>query len=223
MTFSLSDSKIFIFCGEYGSGKTQVALNYSKFLAKAYGKSYLVDLDIVNPFFRSRDSAEDLRKKGVEVIFNQRYLYADLPALPPEVIGCFTSDKPVVIDVGGDDGAIVLGRYYHHLQKAGFEFWMVINEKRPFTSTVEGIKAIKERIERKSRLKVTGFINNTNLGELTEVEDILKGQELVQKAAEELNLKVVFTAAKKELVEDIKEKINTKVFPIEIDYKLPWL
>ncbi|SES62562.1 ATP-binding protein [Anaerobranca gottschalkii] len=219
----LSKSKVFIFCGEFGSGKTQVALNFSKYLAKTYGKSYLVDLDIVNPFFRSRDSAEDLRENNVEVIFNQRYGTADLPALPPEVIGCFTSDKPVVIDVGGDDGAIVLGRYYHHLQKTGYEFWMVINEKRPFTSTVEGIKTIKERIERKSRLKVTGLINNTNLGELTEIEDILLGQELVEKAGEELGLNVVFTGAKGELAEKLKEKINTKVFPIEIDYKLPWL
>lgn len=216
-------SKLFIFCGEYGSGKTQVAINYSKFLAKNHGRAKIVDLDIVNPFFRTRDSLKDLSSHNVEVIYNKEYGEADLPALPPEVLSSFSTKEPVVFDVGGDDGAIVLGRYYHHIQKSDFEFWMVINEKRPYTSTVEGIRAIKENIERKSRLKVTGLINNSNLGELTSIDDILDGEQLVLKAAKELNLKVVFSSAKAEFIEELRGKLNTEIFPIELDYKLPWL
>lgn len=215
--------QLYIFCGEYGSGKTQVAVNYSKYLAKSHGRSKLVDLDIVNPFFRSRDSVLDLADHNVDVIYNKEYGEADLPALPPEVISSFSTKDPVVFDVGGDDGAIVLGRYFHHILKADYEFWMVINEKRPFTSTVEGIKTIKERIELKSRLKVTGLINNSNLGEITTTEDILNGYQLVKRASEQLNLEVVFTAAKSEFAEELKGKLNTKVFPIDLDYKLPWL
>ena len=216
-------AQLYIFCGEYGSGKTQVAVNYSKFLAKNHGRSKLVDLDIVNPFFRSRDSVLDLADHNVDVIYNKEYGEADLPALPPEVIRSFSTKDPVVFDVGGDDGAIVLGRYYHQISKSDHEFWMVVNEKRPFTSTVEGIKTIKERIELKSRLKVTGLINNSNLGELTTLGDILNGYELVKKASEELNLKLIFSSAKTEFAEELKGKLKTEIFPIDLDYKLPWL
>lgn len=216
-------ARLYIFCGEYGSGKTQVAVNYSKFLAKSHNRAKLVDLDIVNPFFRSRDSVLDLASHNVEVIFNKEYGEADLPALPPEIFSSFNTKDPVVFDVGGDDGAIVLGRYYQKISKTDHELWMVVNEKRPFTSTVEGIKTIKERIELKSRLQVTGLINNTNLGELTTLDDILNGYKLVKKASEELNLKLVFSTAKSEFVEDLRGKLNTEVFPIDLDYKLPWL
>ncbi|QNO16181.1 ATP-binding protein [Alkalicella caledoniensis] len=216
-------SRLFIFCGEYGSGKTQVAVNYSKYLAKKHKRAKLVDLDIVNPFFRSRDSLKELKESQVDVIFNKEYGEADLPALPPEVISSFVTEEPVVFDVGGDDGAVVLGRYYYKITQTDHEFWMVVNTNRPYTSTVEGIRTIKERIEKKSRLKITGLINNSNLGELTEVEHILEGEELVLKAAQELKLKTIFTAVKTELVDDVKDKLKTEIFPVQLDYKLPWL
>ncbi len=216
-------SSLYIFCGEYGSGKTQVSLNYSKYLAKEKNSAKLVDLDIVNPFFRSRDSVNDLEKYNVEVVYNKEYGQADLPALAPEIITSFNGKQPVVFDVGGDDGAIVLGRYYHQIIKTDYEFWMVVNSNRPFTSTVEGIKVIKERIEKKSRLKITGLINNSNLGELTTPELIIEGEKLVISAGESLGLRVVFTTALREFVLDLNGKLKTDIFPIDLDYKLPWL
>ena len=216
-------SRLFIFCGEFGSGKTQVAMNYSKYLAKEHKGAKLVDLDIVNPFFRSRDSVKELNANQVEVVFNREYGESDLPALAPEVLSSFVTKDPVVFDVGGDDGAIVLGRYYYKITETDHEFWMVVNNNRPYTSTVEGIGIIKERIEKKSRLKITGLINNSNLADITEAQHVLDGEKLVLEAAEKFGLSVPFTAVKAELLDEVKDKLKTKVFPLDIDYKLPWL
>ncbi|WP_353892351.1 ATP-binding protein [Proteinivorax hydrogeniformans] len=214
--------KVYIFCGEYGSGKTQVSVNYSIDLAKKHDVS-IVDLDIVNPYFRARDNTKKLENSGVKVIFNKHLAQADLPALPPEVLSAFEKNDSVsVFDVGGDDGSVVLGRYSKHLKNADHELFMVVNGNRPFTSSVEGIRELKDRIERLSKLKVTGLINNTNVGELTEAEQVLEGEKLTLKAGQELNIPVIFTAVRKDMISEVEGELSTKAFPLDIEYKLPW-
>ncbi|WP_350344693.1 ATP-binding protein [Proteinivorax tanatarense] len=215
--------KVYIFCGEYGSGKTQVSVNYSIHLAKNFDVS-IVDLDIVNPYFRARDNTKKLENKGVKVIFNKHLAQADLPALPPEVVSSFNKEDSIsVFDVGGDDGSVVLGRYSNNLKNIEYELFMVVNGNRPFTSTVEGITELKERIEKLSKLKVTALINNTNVGELTEPEQIIEGEKLTYKAAEEIGVPVAFTAVRGDLVTKVEENLKADIFPLEIEYKLPWL
>ena len=136
-------SKIHITVGHYGSGKTEFSVNYALFLKKTHDKVILVDLDIVNPYFRSNDARAILENAGVAVIApDYAGTNVDIPVLPPEVMRIFNEpDAQVVIDVGGDDdGAIALGRYKQFFDRADYEMNLVVNTRRPLSSTVEEIK-----------------------------------------------------------------------------------
>jgi hypothetical protein len=121
-----------VIVGDYGSGKTEFALNLAKTMAGGQGLT-LVDLDIVNPYFRSREATELLESLGVEVVYNRDYRTADLPALSPRIDAVLSGPGTVILDVGGDGGAVVLGRYRHQLLRQQAEVWQVVNCLRPFT------------------------------------------------------------------------------------------
>ena len=166
-----------VFCGHYGAGKTNVAVNFA-IASRGTGRTtYLADVDIVNPYFRAADAAEMLRREGVEPLIP---LFAnsnvDIPALPPLLTSLLEGDgdEKIVIDVGGDDGAVVLGRYAEAIRRRGYEMICVVNRFRPLTAlpgdAVEGVR----EIEAASGLRVTGIVNNSSLGEETSADDILR-------------------------------------------------
>ena len=165
-----------VICGHYGAGKTNVAVNLAIAACKEGRHVYLADVDIVNPYFRAADAAEMLKKDGVEPLIP---LFAnsnvDIPALPPLLTSLLEGDgdERVIIDVGGDDGAVVLGRYAEAIRRRGYEMICVVNGYRPLTESPEDAVAGAREIETASGLRVTAIVNDSSLGEETTAEDIL--------------------------------------------------
>lgn len=168
-----SDKPIYILCGHYGVGKTNVSVELAHRL-KSEGDRHvmLLDFDIVNPYFRSADNAEELTDAGVEVILpDYANTNVDLPTLPPQVSRVFETECTAVFDVGGDDsGATALGTYRSRIEAKGYELYVVVNACRPYVRETEDALSMIRAIEQTSGLKATGIINNTNLGVETEAE-----------------------------------------------------
>ena len=209
-------SKIHITVGHYGSGKTEFSVNYALFLKKTHDKVILVDLDIVNPYFRSNDARKILEDAGITVIApDYAGTNVDIPVLPPEVMRIFNEpDAQVVIDVGGDDdGAIALGRYKQFFDRADYEMNLVVNTRRPLSSTVEEIIEMKENIEITSRHSVTAVIADTNIADETTKEIIEEGYKITKQAADEMNLPVKYVVSM--IDADFNDDVNNKLFKIE--------
>ncbi|WP_139905815.1 ATP-binding protein [Clostridium thermarum] len=219
-------SRIRIFTGHFGSGKTEIAINFARGLALQNIKTCLVDIDIVNPYFCVRDLREELEEVGIRLIAsNPHFSNAELAVVPAEVVSVFNDkSRHVIIDVGGDDsGAAVLGRYYQYFTLEPYEMYFVINNNRPFTSNLEDTKEYIKTIERASRLKVTHLISNTNMSYETTVEDILKGDKLAGELSKELNIPYRYTVCKRDFIDEIKGKVAGEILPIDIYMRPEWL
>lgn len=222
----LVNKKIFILSGHFGSGKTEIAINLAIFLRKKYGKVAINDLDIINPYFRSRDVSDIFKQHDIELISPKgRFATADLPIVSAEMYRVLHDHQyRLVVDAGGDkDGAMALGQYYSEWKELYPELLFVLNGNRPYVSTLEGAIETIRQIENASRLKVTGIINNSNLGNETTMDDIVKGYELSSKLSEKLRIPLVLTAISAHLEKEAEEfsKSHAAWF-IERFMKLPW-
>ncbi len=203
--------RITVFSGHYGSGKTNVALSVALGLARSGQSVTVADLDIVNPYFRTKDSARELEKAGIELICSD---YAntnvDIPALPQSMYA-ITDDRSrkVVVDLGGDDrGALALGRLAPAiLEENDFDLFAVINMFRPLTKTAEETVGVMKEIEAASGLRFTGLVNNSNLGEETTPETVLSSLPYAEETARLTGLPIVMTTVEKELYPLLEEKI----------------
>lgn len=211
-------NRLKIVTGHFGSGKTEFALNL---VMQAGGKRTIVDLDTVNPYYRTADAENILAQKGISLIAPQfANTNVDIPALPGAVLSVF-ADKEVsaVFDVGGDeDGALALGRYNRFFLQEPHDMYFVVNTKRPLTRTKEDILTILREVETASRLSVTHLVNSTNLGAETTVETILEGQEIVEEVSRETGIPVAYTAVKKGLL----VSVNNPVIELELHIKMPF-
>jgi len=218
-------NRIRIFTGHFGSGKTEVSINYALKLAREGKKVAIVDIDIVNPYFCSRDVRKHLEENGVRVIASDPNLSnAELAVVPAEVLAVF-NDKSyeVVMDIGGDDqGAVVLGQYNKYFREEQYDMYFVINNNRPLTSESKSTEEYMKTIEWVSRLKVTHLISNTNMSYETRSEDVLRGDKEVAKISEHLNLPYVYTVCRRDLVEEVEGKVQGELLPIDIYMKPPW-
>lgn len=209
-------SKIYITVGHYGSGKTEFSVNYALELKKTCSNVILVDLDIVNPYFRSNDARALLESHGITLIApDYAGTNVDIPVLPAEIMRIFNEkDAKIILDVGGDDdGAIALGRYKQFFDSSDYEMSLVVNTKRPLSSTVSEIIEMKENIEIASRLKVSNIIADTNIADETTKEIIKNGYEITKEAAKKLNLPIKYAVSA--IDADFGEEINNKLFKIE--------
>jgi hypothetical protein len=220
-----SDRRIIIFVGGYGSGKTEVAVNYA-FTSRAMVQNLsIVDLDVVNPYFRSRERIAQFARQDIHVIAPEGELAtADLPALPPAIDGAIDNpERFVVFDVGGDDvGARALGRYHRKLSVADYEMWLVVNACRPFSQTAARTASLLRSIEKTSRLKATGLVNNTNLMQYTTVALLQRGEAMVQELGQQTGLPVIFNAVAEGLTEPAKEALKSPLLPLRLYMKRPW-
>ncbi len=213
--------KISVFAGHYGSGKTNVAVNFALRMREEYGKVAIADLDIVNPYFRTKDAADLLRRHGVELIVSEfAGTNLDAPAMPAEAYRILDdSELCSVIDVGGDDrGALALGRYAEAIKKTDYGMYFVCNKFRPLTRTPEDAYAALKEIEAAASLPFTAIINNPNLGADTAVEDIEGSGDYAARLSELSGIPVICTAVRR----DLADKINGSVFPIDIIVAQTW-
>lgn len=193
----MKNKRITLFAGHYGSGKTNIALNYAYHLKQNGYDTVIADIDTVNPYFRTKDSAKELEKAGIELIASEfAGSNVDLPALPAAIYDIiFDSEKYAVIDIGGDDrGAFALGRYTPEiLRENNYSMLMVINMYRPLTSTPEDTVEILREIEAASGIPFTGLVNNSNLGEGTTVETLSDSFEYANKVSKISGLPIYAT------------------------------
>jgi len=215
-----------IIVGNYGSGKTETAVNLALHRQKSGLDVSIVDLDLVNPYFRTREARDVLILQGINVVLpDEKYMHADLPILSPKVAGIIknTSDL-TILDAGGDDvGVTVLAALANSLAEQTVQMLQVVNPYRPFTETIEGCMKIKEEIEFSSKLKVTGWVSNANLIDDTTPHDIYKGYDLVQALALQTGIPVEFITASADLMDDLDlNRFDCPVLPIERKLAPPW-
>ncbi len=215
--------RITIISGHYGSGKTNIAVNLAVALKAKRDKVALADIDIVNPYFRSKDSEEQLAKAGIRLICSE---YAnsnvDIPALP-QAMYSVVDDKELfsILDVGGDErGALALGRISDKIREENnFSMLYVVNRFRPLTASADTAIEVMREIEGACRLRFTGLINNSNLGLETTPEDVLGSCAYAKEIAEKTGLPLVLTTVDERLYEPLKNKINN-LYPISMQKKL---
>ena len=217
--------RVTIFSGHYGSGKTNLATNYALY-QRSLGLSVSVaDLDIVNPYFRTKDSEKLFADSGIELIaLPFANTSVDLPSMPSQAYGLFDQkNKNVIIDLGGDDrGALALGRFVPRLKEEDdYEFIFTVNFYRPLTTTVEDAFEVFNEIEWAARLKFTKIVNNSNIGEATTAEDVLKTVEMCNELSKKTGVDVLYTSVQENLYDEICKKLGKeKVFPLRLQEKL---
>ncbi len=213
--------KLTIITGHYGSGKTNVSVNLALEAARQGRSCTVVDLDIVNPYFRTADFEKLFEKNGIAL---KAPMYAnsnlDIPALNISIKSILDESDCVIIDVGGDDeGAKALGRYAKVITECGDrEMLYVINKCRYLTKEPEEALLLMREIEAASSLECTGIINNTNLGSETDENIVLGSLEYARSVAEAAGLPIALTTGKKEFL----GKVTDNPFPVEIFVKTLW-
>ena len=220
------NNELIVVIGAYGSGKSEYSINLAREYSQQGEKVTLVDLDVVNPYFRSRDVREEFEKQGITVIAPEgEFQHADLPMLSPRIMGAVQNyNETVILDVGGDPaGCRTLARYVDNIKKRGYKMRLVINTKRPFTADTAGITEMLEMLRFASKLEITEFICNTNLMEYTTVDIIEEGIKIIDVVAKRENIKFDKFTVLDKYIDSIPKAIMGKT-RITLNYFLskPW-
>ena len=213
--------RLTLFAGHYGSGKTNIAVNYAYKLSREGKTVCIADLDIVNPYFRTKDSANELESLGIRLI-SPRFANTnvDLPALPAESYS-LVQDKSTygIMDIGGDDrGAYALGRYVGAIKaENNYRMAFVVNCYRPLTSTVEDAVAIMKEIEEACGLEFTCIVNNSNLGAETTADTVLNSVEFVEELSRATGLDIWMHTAEESVARELN---GLTVMPMTLQKKI---
>lgn len=232
---------ITIFVGRFGSGKTETALNYALALARdrqndseqalansdpPANPALLIDLDIVTPYFRSRETAAALSKQGVEVIAPSIVgQHLDTPAITPQILGAIEQmERPVVLDVGGDrQGARALGQFSGAIRRRGYVMHFVVNPYRPFTNTVQRLSNSISEVEASARLRVDSLVSNPNLMDETTIDQLVDGAALVEELAKEIGLPIAFVCVDQRWAGTPElERIVQPTLVLKRHFVMPW-
>lgn len=218
-----------IFAGHYGSGKTEIAVNFAVCLSRMGLKVAIADLDIINPYFRTADCTAMLESKGIKVVSS---MYAstniDVPVIPQETYGLF-EDKTyhVILDIGGDDlGAKAISRFKREILNDDTEFNFVINAKRPFTSNIEEMKEAYISVSESAGIYPSKIVNNTNLMEYTDYKTLIEGERTVEDFSKEIGVEVAFNSMMKTTIKKIDKNdmknFKYPIFAMEKSLLTPW-
>lgn len=219
------DRRITIFTGHFGSGKTEVAVNYALQTAKKGKKTAIVDLDIVNPFFRTADVKSVLQEKGIKVITP---VYAntnvDVPSLPGEISAMFEDRSySVVLDVGGDDlGARAVSRYKEQIVQEDYIHYFVVNTRRPMTRTPEEIERMIWEIQTTARINVDMLVNNANLLGSSTPELLGEASDIIKKVSEKLSIPIGFISGMQEVLSEYLGDADIERLYLQKNIRLPW-
>lgn len=222
----LDDKRIRIIIGHYGSGKTEFSINYAMKLSAQDKKVALVDLDVVNLYFRSREKAEILEANGIRIIGGSiRASSLDIPSIPGEVLSPIQDTSyNLIMDVGGDPaGARALGRYHPYLKEGSYDMFFVLNANRPETKSLEKAMEYMVKIQDVARCKITGIINNTHMLKSTSMEDVLKGYDLAKKVSEETKIPIKYNVCLSTIADSINEVLEGEIFPINLYMREEWM
>lgn len=199
-------NKLIIITGHYGAGKTNVSINLAlKYSTEGY-KVTIVDMDIVNPYFRTADAVDLFKKHGIKFIIPEfANTNVDIPTLPAEIYSTFepADNELVIYDVGGDgDGATALAMYKQYFENCGYDMWCVCNMYRPLIANPIDAAALISNMEKKSRLKCTGIINNSNLSVETTDDTIIDSFGYIDKISELTGLPIILQSAFNHILKD---------------------
>mgnify|MGYP000878757227 FL=1 len=222
----LDDKRLRFVIGHYGSGKTEFSINYAVKLTEMGKKVALVDLDVVNLYFRTREKKDVLEKLGIKVIGSSIDASAvDIPAISAEVVVPMQNTSyEGVIDVGGDPaGARTLGRYKDYLVEGQYDMFFVLNANRPETQTVEKATEYLRKIEDTARAKVTGIINNTHMLKSTTVEDVLKGQKLAEELSNSIGIPIKYISCIESVANELPKNLQGEIFPMKLYMREDWM
>lgn len=219
--------RVVIIAGGYGVGKSEVAVNLAQHLLTVDSSPVmLADLDLVNPYFRSREAAEELRNLGITPLIPKGgQFYADLPIVLPEIKGAMErTDGRLILDVGGDDvGARVLASLADAINIDQTEMLFVLNSSRPFCRTVDECRKLLAEIEQSAALSFTGIVNNTHMMEDTRAQMILDSHHLCRQFAEMASLPIRFVSCESAFVDQLSgDEIDVPVLPLNRMLLKPW-
>ena len=215
--------RITLFAGHYGSGKTNIAVNYALKLRQQGLEVAVADLDIVNPYFRTKDSEKELKEAGIRLICSEfASSNVDLPSLPQDIYSVIDDrSEYAVMDIGGDDrGAYALGRYSESIVRENdYEMYLVINMYRPLTRDAYSTLEVMNEIEKAASMKFTAIINNSNLGEETTSQDVLGSLKYADEVSKLTGLPVAMTTVKKTLYKELYGKADN-LLPLTLQEKI---
>ena len=219
----MENKRLTLFAGHYGSGKTNIAVNLAFSLKKMYDNVVVADMDIVNPYFRTKDSTEDFEKAGIKLIASRfAGSNVDLPSLPQEMYS-LTDNKDCygILDIGGDErGALVLGRYAPKIKEENdYEMLFVFNAARPLTPDADSAIEVMKEIEWAGKIAFTGIINNTNIGEETTPETVLSSLEKANELSEKAGLPIAMTTVHEKIFSSLEDKIPN-LYPLKLQAKI---
>ncbi|MDO5301547.1 MAG: ATP-binding protein [Tissierellia bacterium] len=218
--------RILIITGHFGSGKTELSINLALHL-RGLGESVrVVDLDIINTYFRLRDKEELLEGQGIDTIYTAiKAKSLDIPALDPAIEGAFLSGDRIIVDVGGNpSGARALGRFYPVLEETGYEQIFVINANRPETQSVEDVVEFMTMTQATSQTQITSLFNTTHMLKATTAEDVLMGIRKAQEVSDATGLPLLGTVCLSHLVEEVQAAYpELYILPIDLYFRDPWM
>ncbi|GHV33485.1 hypothetical protein FACS18949_07540 [Clostridia bacterium] len=221
----MTPKQITVFAGHYGSGKTQLAINYALWLRERFDRVALVDLDVVNTYFRAADAAALMKRRDIQMIASQfAGSNVDAPSIPPDVNAIFEQpDLYAVVDLGGDErGALALGRYAERFADISFDILMVINRFRIQTSTEKSVLEMKREIEAAAKVNFTGIVNNSNLAWHSDGRDIIESEASYAKPVSEMiGLPLNMTSVRDDLYDEVVGWV-TNPFALSLFSKTQW-
>ena len=223
---NLPKARILVLVGNYGSGKTEISLNLALKLARRGEKVTLVDLDIVNPYFRSSERTELLEKEGVKVYAPSFAMSTvDVPSLPADIQAVFADkSRRVIFDVGGDDtGAAALGQYKPYFDQDDVEVLFVVNAFRPLSGDADSVCDLMLRVAGRSRLSPRAVINNGNVAWETEESDLVRGEELLREVSIRMNLPIGYLCAKQDILDKLPDHLSGERIAIDILMRPEWM
>lgn len=221
------DKRIRLLIGHYGSGKSEVSINYvTKLREQVEGEVALADLDVVNVYFRSREKKDIMKDLGITPIDSSiNTTTLDLPAVSAEIMRPL-NDKSVnyVIDVGGDNvGGKVVGRFANQFNSNDYDMFYVVNANREKTQTAKEVLQYIDAIEATSKLKVTGLINNTHMLKETTVEDVLKGQYVAREVSKIRNIPIKYISCLESIVDKLPKDLEGDILPMKLYLREEWM
>ena len=223
---SLPKSRVLVLVGNYGSGKTEISLNLALKMAARGEQVTLVDLDIVNPYFRSSERTELLQEHGIKVYAPSFAMTTvDVPSLPADIQAVFADkSRRVIFDVGGDDtGAAALGRYKPYFDQDDVTVLFVVNAFRPLSGEADAVCDLIERVAARSRLKPACLVNNANVAWETQKEDLDRGEALLKEVSARLGIPVGYLCAKEDIMAQLPDTLSGERITIEILMRPDWM